>query len=537
MPVIRVQPQELKKLGISIREFEENVFMIGADLKEIADDEIQVELFPDRPDMYTVEGIARALKLYLGHMPPKKYKVENGLEKITVEQSVSDIRPFIVAAVIRNVKMDKTMIKSMMDFQEKLHLTVGRKRKKIAIGLHDYDKVKGPFTYTTRPADFSFVPLGFNAPMTLKEILKTHPKGIDYAHLLSNTKKYPVIIDSLGEVLSFPPIINGKLTEINPQTKNIFIDITGIDMTSLLSVLNIVACSFADRGASIETVVISYNSNVMTTPDLNYREITLDRNYALKTLGVSLSDKEISNSLQKMGYFTTVQGSKIKVTVPPYRMDILHPVDIVEDIAKGYGYDSIPKKEITKYVHGKGFKWEEKPRLSFLGLGFLEIKSLTLSSFAQQYLLMHIPPIEKVVVENPVSEMTETLRTWLIPGLMEILRKNRHRDLPQRIFEIGYIYTSELERHAAFLYEDSKVGFTDAKSIIERVLGDLGVGDYHIEEKEMGTYIPGRCASIMHNGKEYGHFGEIHPSVLENFELGYPVVGGEINLEKIEKNL
>ncbi len=526
MPVIRLQRAELERLGISKDILIENVSMLGADLKDASGEEILVEFFPDRPDLYTVEGVVRALKYYAELEKPKKYKLKEGSVEINVNASVKRVRPFVVGAVIRNIEVDNLMIKSMMDFQEKLHFTVGRKRKKVAIGIHDFDKVKPPFIYTTKPPEFSFVPLGFDEEMPLKDIIERHPKGREYAHLIPGDEM-PVILDSEGNVLSFPPIINGVLTQVTESTRNIFIDMTGTDLKTLMGVLNIVSTAFADRGATVETVKVR-DSNVYETPQFIYERMNIDVSMAKSMLGIQLTNKDIENSLSRMGYI--VKGNVVEI--PPYRMDILHPVDIIEDIAKGYGYQRITPSTITKYVRGKGFEWEERFRLSLIGLGFVEIKSLTLSSFREQYDLMNLQRVENVVVENPVSEGTETLRTWILPSLMAILRKNKHRELPQRVFELGYVRSKSLERHVAFLWMDAKVGFTESKSVIERLLSDLGISEYNVAEKSHGSFIAGRCAAIMLNGEEIGFFGEIHPHVLENFELTYPVVGGEINVEK-----
>jgi len=531
MPVIRIQRSELERLGVSVAELVENVRMLGADLKDAHGEEILVEFFPDRPDLYTVEGIARGIKNYLGKGTNKRYKAVRSEERVFVDSTVKNVRPYIVATVIRDININKGMIKSMMEFQEKLHITVGRKRKKIAIGIHDYDKISGPFTYTTKSEEFSFVPLGFNKKMSLKEILETHPKGVKYRHILEQFGRYPIILDSHGEVVSFPPIINGTLTQVTTHTKNLFIDMTGTDLNALLDTLNIIACSFADRGGIVESVEINYGSEIMSTPRLNYEEIVVPKEKVDELIGFKLNNKEIIKALARMGYDSSIDEDNIKVLVPPYRIDILHYIDIIEDIAKGYGYDNIPSKKIEKYHRGRGFN-ENIPRKIMIGLGFLEIKTLTLVSMAQEYKKMGIEPKENVVVANPVSEGTETLRTWLIPSLIAILQKNKHRDLPQKIFELGYVRTYELETHLAFLYEDSKVGFTNAKSIVERILEDFKIKNYEFSEKSHGSFIPGRCANIIINGKELGFFGEITPAVLENFEIGYPTIAGELKLNK-----
>jgi len=539
MPVIRLQRAELRKFDIDEERLIKDISMIGADLKDFDDDEIRVEFFPDRPDLYTIEGVVRAIKGYWGiDKGAPKYQVKDSGIKIFVDKKMSEIRPFIVGAVIRNVSVDESMIKSMMDFQEKLHITVGRKRKKLAIGLHDFDKVSPPFYYVPRNGDFKFVPLGFQENMSIKEILNEHPKGIEYGSILGDKDLYPIILDSKGEVLSFPPIINGVLTQITTNTKNIFIDITGTDLNTLLYVLNIIVCSFGDRGGEIESVEILYPDFVLKTPSLKYEKISVKKEDIKKFLGRNFTDEEIIDSLERMRYDVNVKDKYIEVVIPPYRMDILHPIDIVEDIAKGYGYQNFKTFLPTKEKIGSTIKdFEEKIRDILIGLGFSEVTTLTITSFKTQYEMMQIPIQRYIEIDNPITEEGTTLRSWIIPSLMEILRKNKHRDLPQKIFEIGNVIQEKQEIHLAWVYIDSSASFTLSKSYAEAILRDLNINEYEIDAFEHGSFIPGRCASIIVDSEKIGFFGEVHPQVIENFELGYPIIAMEINLSKIKEKL
>ena len=533
MPVIRLQKSELRKLGLDEKVLIENVAMLGADLKDIKDEEILVEFFPDRPDLYTVEGVVRAMKGFVGkEMGLPLYKAEKSGVHIDVSPEMKGIRPYIVGAVVKGLEIDNSMIRSMMDFQEKLHLTVGRKRKKLAIGLHDFSRVKPPFKYVPMPKTFKFIPLGFEEEMSLEDILRKHPKGVEYAHILKDFEKYPIILDANDNVISFPPIINGTLTQITPQTQDIFIDITGTDLNVVNSVLNIVSCSFADRGAEIETVEVQYPTFTLSTPDLKYENLNLKKRYMEKLLGLRMKDEEIVNALLKMRFDAAVKNDNIEVKIPPYRMDILHPVDIVEDIAKGYGFPNfttiLPEKHRIAKDYGERDRWI---REIMIGLGFLEVTTLTITSFQTQYDRMGIQREKYVEIENPITEEGTTLRTWLIPSLMEILQMNRHNDLPQKIFELGYVRKDSMEKHLAFVYVDSSAGFALCKSLTDAILREMGIGDYTVTEKEHGSFIPGRCARILHNNEEIGFFGEIHPKILENFQLGYPVVAMEIKIK------
>ena len=535
MPVVRLQRDELKRFNIDEDKFIRDVNMLGADFKELDEKELRVEFFPDRPDLYTVEGVVRAIRGFWGiERGAPKYEARNGDVEIFVDDRMKNIRPYIVGAVIKGIEVDDLMIKSMMDFQEKLHITVGRKRKKLAIGLHDFDKVKPPFYYVPKDKNFKFVPLGFQEEMSVEEILKKHPKGVEYAHILASLKDYPIIVDAEGNVLSFPPIINGTLTQITNKTKNIFIDITGTDLNTLNSVLNILACSFADRGASIESVEIKYSDRIIKTPGLEYEKIEVKKDYIEKILGRKLRDEDVLDSLQRMRFDAEIENGSIKVTIPPYRMDILHPVDIIEDIAKGLTFQNFRPSLPTKEKIGSTIKdLESIIRGIMLGLGFSEVTTLTITSPKIQYDIMRLPRENFVEIENPITEDGTTLRSWLIPSLMEILRKNKHRELPQRIFEIGYVIRERKEEHLAFLYIDSSASFTLSKSYVEAILRDLGIEKYEIKDIEHNSFISGRVAGI-YKGDEIGLFGEIHPEVLENFELGYPTIAMELNLTKIK---
>jgi phenylalanyl-tRNA synthetase beta chain len=153
--------------------------------------------------------------------------------------------------------LDDYTVKSVMDVQEKLHLTHGRYRMKVAIGVHDLDRVEPPFTYkAVDPASVSFVPLDMTEELNLREILAKHPKGRDYAWCLEGKKKYPIFIDKNNNVLSFPPIINGELTRLTENTRNLFIEMTGTDQQAVDAALNIVSASLADRGGRLQTVEI-----------------------------------------------------------------------------------------------------------------------------------------------------------------------------------------------------------------------------------------------------------------------------------------
>lgn len=261
MPTVEFDFQELNSLlgrKFKPEELMDRISMLGVDLESIDNNRIIMEIFPDRPDMLSIEGFVRALKGSLGiEKGISNYNVEDSGIKLFIDKSVQDVRPFISAAIIKKISFTEERLISLMDIQEKLHITHGRNRKKVAIGVHDMSKIKAPFFYkAVRPTEISFVPLDMNEKLNLKEILEKHPKGRDYAWTLEGLDRYPIILDKNKNVLSFPPIINGELTKVRESTKEIFIEVTGLNQKAVNQALNILVTSILDRGGKAYTVEI-----------------------------------------------------------------------------------------------------------------------------------------------------------------------------------------------------------------------------------------------------------------------------------------
>jgi phenylalanyl-tRNA synthetase beta chain len=515
--------------------------MMGADLKsaEDASDEMSFEFFPDRPDLYSVEGIARALRAFLGHEPGlRSYAVGSSDVELKVDASVDDVRPHIWSALVEGIEVDDPLIKSMMDLQEKLHLTLGRNRKKVAIGLHDLSAVKPPFTYkAVRPDEVSFVPLQGDRKMDLAQILAESEKGRAYAHVLEGKERYPIIVDSSGEVLSFPPIINGVRTAVTESTKSIFVDCTGTDMNAVRDAVNIVTTALAERGGKVRTVRVSRRDGTLRAPDLDPRTMDLDVDYVNKWVGTRLSASEMSKCLMRMGHGATVTDNGIRVLVPAYRADILHPVDLAEDVAVGHGFERfghrLPQRS-TFGVEDRVISFGSRLRPVLMGLGYSEVATLSLSSRAEQYDALGLERNPSAVrVMNPVTEDHEVLRASLLPSLMAILRKNKHRELPQRLFEVGEVVRGT--RNCMLVSGVSihpKASFTEAKSDVQSVMQALGL-QCDVSAAAHGAFIPGRCAHVLSSGSMVGILGEVSPGTLGAFGLGYPAAVFELELEAL----
>lgn len=542
MPVVTFGYDDLTSLlgkEVSVDTLLERIPQLGADVhsydKETKD--LAIEFFPDRPDLYSVEGAARALRTFLGFEKGlTTYPVGDSGMTLNIDPSVKAVRPYMVAGVVEDLNVTDALIRSLMEMQEKLHLTMGRKRSKVSIGIHDLDNIVPPFTYkAVDPESVAFVPLGKIERMNLREILEKHEKGIDYAYILEGMPLYPLLVDSRNEVLSFPPIINGTLTTVTEKTKRVFLDVTGTDLNAISGALNIVATALAERGGKIKKVKVT-GAESMVTPDLEPRKWRLDVHATNSLLGTRLNAAQMVAALEKMGYRAEAVSDHVHVLAPAWRLDLIHPVDLMEDVGKGHGYEHFGYSLPTQQTFGAELlsnKAADVARQLMVGYGYLEVATLTLSSEEDQFTKLRLPMGKVVEVLNPISEEHTCLRVSLLPSLMIVLRRNKHRDLPQRLFEVGDVLEGvNRRRHLAAVSISAKASFTEVKSLVESVLRDMSV-KYTVQPSSLGTYLDGRGAAIVVDGRSIGSFGELHPEVITNFDLGYPIAAYELDLEAV----
>ncbi|MCQ1535693.1 phenylalanine--tRNA ligase subunit beta [Methanosarcina sp. KYL-1] len=540
MPIITLQYDDLEKLtGTDKETIIKRAPMIGADIERIEEDYIDIEFFPDRPDLYSVEGVARAMRGFLDletglpEYGAKPYEVS-----ISVSEDILKIRPFLGCAVVRGVSFNSESIKSLMDLQEDLHWGLGRNRKKVSIGVHDLRNVKPPFRYMAVDPGFEFVPLDYTEKMSMTEILEKHPKGTRFAHLVQGFDKYPIILDAQDNVLSFPPIINGTLTSVTEKTTDLFIDVTGLG-EAVYTALNIVVTALAERGGQIEFVrVIRPGGEEMVLPNLEPETRLLTKAEVKSLLGMELSAEEIVKQLERMRFGAkALDEETVEVKVPAYRADILHNFDLIEDIAKGYGYDKIKGKVPETYTAGKSHPislMRSSLNAILVGLGYYEVMPFTLTSEKINFENMRRPKTDDVTyVLHPISEDQTMVRTMLLPNLLEILALNQHRELPQKIFEVGEIAThGETGQHAAAVSIHPQANFTEVYEVVDALMRELML-PYEVKESEDPAFLEGRRADVYVRGKKIGVFGEFHPETINNFELGYAVVGFEIDLKDL----
>lgn len=535
MPIIDINLKDLEKL-VGKKISEDDFQYVGGEIDAREGDNIQLEIkCRSRPDLWCVEGIARELKGALGiETGLKKYPIKKSSYKVTVNKKLEKIRPFIACAVVKNVKLSEDIIKQIMQQQDKIDGTYGRKRSKTSIGLYNADLIEFPLKYTiTKPTENSFIPLDMTTKLTPKQILSKHPKGREYSHLVDGLKEYPIYLDKNNKVLSMPPIINSNnLGKIKGTNKNILIEVTGTDYETVQNVLKIMTLSLADRNGDIYSVEInySYRKNDLT-PSFKTKVINLSPEKINRLLGLNLSSREIEKLLKKARY----NVKRNKVEIPPYRTDILNEVDIIEDIAIMYGYNNFKPEEIKIATKGKLKEmtdFSDKLREIMIGFGLQEVMTFTLIS--NDILTKKMNLKEKPIkIENPINSNYNSMRNSLVASLLNFLSKNTTKKFPQKIFEVGQVFEKSESTNLAYCSSHNKADFTEAKQVLDALLRTIGL-EFEIKETENNSFTEGRIGKIVVNKKEIGIIGEISDKVKDNFGLEKETVCFEINLNKIK---
>lgn len=545
MPVLKLRVEKLTHLvgrRLSSEELAEKLASLGLSVEEVSDEVIRVEYNPNRPDYSSTHGVARALKAILGisrGMPryrPRPYKIT-----VYVKPDVEAVRPYIACAVIRGARIGVDDLDELIAMQEDLHWVLGRNRRVVAIGLHDLKSIKEPFTYTVvGPKSVRFTPLKSMREMTPEEIVKEHEIGRKYGHLVSN--KFPTLLDSEGRVFSMPPIINSRITEVKPGAHDIFIDVTGLDETKVGQALNILVTAFADDGGVIERVRVVYPEMERIYPDLRPGSMILDPGYAGSLLGLKLSTKAVRRLLAMSCMDTKVSGrGRLKVWFPAYRTDIIHPVDLVEEIAIAYGYsrmNPVLPREVTYGSFLPATEYLEKVSEILIGMGFTEVMNLLLTNEEAEYSILLEPETPHVRLANPATREYTMLRTSIIPSLLHNLATNQDNQYPQRIFEAGVIVMLSEEtpeqavkrRRLGVATCHAEADFTEMRRVSDELLRLLDV-DIIYRPSMRPAFILGRCASITSNGVEVGVLGEISPEVLSRLGLNMPTAVMELDLD------
>jgi len=544
MPVVEFPLEDIKRLffDYDLEYILDMLPFIGLDLEYRDDKCIRLEYSPNRPDFSTFYGISRALNGLLGKEVgiPKFEVYENRNNLIRVDTSVVKIRPFIVGIVAKDHKLNNNIIKQIVSMQEDLHNGIGRGRSKASIGFHNLDNIEFPLDYTTTLDNLSFVPLDSSSSLTLAEIVDKIESGKKFGNLLKGSH-YPILRDSKGNVISFPPIINSEVTRIKDGVDNLFVEVTGIDIKTVDNVLANIVATLADIGFKLETVVRqqgstrnSFNANLNTTlPNVK-------TDYINKVLGLSLSNEDVINCLRKSRLDATVVDSTINCVIPNYRIDIFGPIDIVEEVAIGYGlYNMEPSLPEYRLYGNKSRQnyFFDKIRQAMVGMGLIENINFILSNKDIHFKKMNLDKPNFFTVNNSKSDEHDILRQSLLPSLLFSLSKNIHEEYPQRLFEIGPIFKPEKENFEKWslccVNAFNGVTFSEIKAVLQTLMEICFNAKFETKQSENLRFVRGRNADIIHKGNIIGQIGEISPLLIDSFKIKMPVAAFELDLTKL----
>ena len=602
MPVVDIDPDELRALTghdeKGDEELKSDLFGLGLEFEGETDDGLlQFEFGPDRLDRLSVEGVARSLRYHYGDDRGVRVPDTNDPDfTFAVDGDVPDERPYVTGAVVRGVDLDDAALESLIQLQEKLHATMGRKRAKGAIGIHDLVAIKGDtlseeseaprtsevasgqrsrasdgnsITYTgIAPDGDTFVPLDSDRELTPDEVLNEHATGRTYANLVADYDRYPAIYDELG-LFSFPPVINGRRTEVSTDSRDLLIELTGTDQWTIDRMCAIICYALSARGATIEEVTVEYaggtdaGGRTLRRPDFEVRTKSVTHDRIETMLGVDLDERAVIDLFERSGLDAVVASedgdaaatdesadTAYDVSIPPYRVDVLHPLDLVDDVGRAYGFDELePRYPDVGTVGGRHerSRLEAATRDVLTGLGFEDLLNFHMTAEPEVYDRMRVAPGTDVLGGGDPVEITEPysgdytiLRPWALPSLVMVLENNTHRAYPQDLAEVGLVAERDdavntrvaESRHVAGVLARTDATYEDAKARLQAICRSFGA-DLETPPSEHPSFMDGRTASVVIDGERVGVVGELHPAILVEHDLELPVAGFEFELEAL----
>jgi len=566
MPTIEVSIRDIESLLKETLDQERLETLLEKVKGEVKDffpetDSVKIELNDtNRPDLWSPEGIAR--QILPGSQPwSERYPFFDSstpaTQKIEVSKEVSAVRPYIAACISRGLYITEAILEQLIQSQEKLADSFGRRRQTVSIGLYRLQKIQFPVSYDlVDPEACSFVPLGFDEEMSLKQIITEHPKGIEYAATLTGAKRFPILRDAQGEVLSFPPIINSRaLGEVAVGDSELFVEVTGTDLRMVTLAINIFAANLSDRGSAIEPVKLEYpeetafGTNFQTPYDLS-QPVALKLSELNRVLGESVQVKEAVSVFESYGLSVEVEGTEseeMKITSGPYRDDLMHSIDLVEDFAISRGYDSFSPAIPSTYTVGSLSRIEvfsDAMRTAMVGFGFEEVVSNILGSSEDFIEKMGLAADQTehaetdiVEISNPMTERFSLLRSWLLPALLRVEGHSSKAYYPHRLFEVGEVARmapntaeqTETLIHLGALIAHPGANFSELHAVLEALFHRLTL-PVRLEPVTHPSFIEGRSGVIKVNNTEVGQIGELAPAVLEAWQIGMPTVAFEVDL-------
>lgn len=553
MPVVNVQLSLLSSIftKTNLDEIIEKLPYLGLDIEGIdkKNDVVRIEFNPNRPDFSSENGIIRALNgiLDIETGLPQVKQIEKSTDLIQVDKGLNGIRPVIYGVIAKRIQpLSNQELLQLISMQEDLHNGLGRKRKKSSIGIHNYDALAFPLFYTSVTRQTSFIPLDGLSASTIDNILKDSEVGRKYSHIIDKFDDVPILLDSDNNVVSFPPIINGSVTKVDLATRNLFIEVTSTNLKSAKEIMAIFSYELSDLGFDLYSVGIDspFEGHIIS-PDLKPNRIELEFDYINKILGLDLSSLDIINCLKKSRCEgIDKENGILECIIPSYRVDLFHPIDICEEVVIGYGVFRLIPDFPSKYFAGKRNNLSvifEDLRDVLVGLEFLEIINpniLSINVVDRVFLELAATNTDLISLDNSKNSDFETMRPSLIPSLINTLSVNIHEKYPQKLFEIGktfkpsdHLINENWSLCVAIAHNTTD--YTEIKSVLESLMSFCFNKKVTTPKFASEYFLPGHSARIILNEIDIGQIGEVHPQVLENFNLRTLVTTFELNLSMV----
>lgn len=560
MVAINVIKSELDRIlpqDIPTEELDQYLAFCKAELEAVEGEELKIDIKTSaRPDLWSMEGLVREMRGILEEKPPAlpELHLEPSGYVVEVDPGLKEVRPFIACAVVRGIELNDDSIRSFMQTSEKIDVSYGRKRKRTSIGIYNLEGLSNKIYYRLQPASRTFIPLGWLEPISLAEILEKHEKGKEYGYILGKADSYPLLDDEDGHVLSMPPIINsndvGRVTE---ETREALVEVTGSSYEAVNHVLNILVFNLQDHGVKVESVLIQYPNEIhdgveVSTPDLETYPIKTQLSDINSYLGMKFSTKQVQELLQRRRIRTEKTKGGVIAYPPPYRKEMLHWVDVTEEVAIAYGYNNFEPTQWNVVSAGGLTPQTESEyivRQILIGAGYTEVLGKTLLAKEVLTAGARLPDRDFVEVANPISANYATLRDILTPYLLLVLSQNTHVEYPQAIFEVGEVCRVEggtskspekatilTQTNLALAYSAARASFEQVHTVLE-ILSTTLRFDYELKATDNPMFLEGRAGQIIVGGTTVGLIGEVHPETLNYWKIGMPVVVMELELRYI----
>lgn len=517
---------------------------LKGELDGIEGDTAKIELNDtNRPDLWTVEGVARGIRCWLRGAEKHLAAMEDRGLELLVQPGLEGVRPFISCFVSRGLALGDRGLAALVNSQEKLCATLGRERRTAAAGIYRLADISFPVRYRPADPETVFHPLDAGREMTLRETLQSTETGVQYSGILEGAPVFPFLEDSLGRPVSFPPVLNSEGTgRVTPDDRDLFFEVTGTDRQTVSLMATIFACAMEDRGAVIERVTVRYpEGEAVACPEAYADTLTVPLHRIARTTGLDLQGGELPELLSRMDYpSVTVEDRQVTAVMAPYRRDGIHPMDLVEDIAIAYGINRIEPLLPGDYTLGRPSpesRLGAAVKLLLVGAGCEEIVRPVLTSPAK-ISLQTLTPDPPVLISNPMTAEYSAVGNTVLHCLLEVESVSGHAAFPHRLFTLGEVLRRDRDEGLHTLWS---LGVTAAGAGMDfgaahSLLGVLAYGrglELRLEPADDPRFIPGRSASVLLNGKKAGVIGEIHPLVLDAWGVSVPVSAFEVDLEPL----